>query len=346
MVSCSSVAYLGQAAKGQISLLLAREPIDALLSEQGIDAELRESLTLILELREFAASELGLPVGSSYESYVQLDRDFVVWNVFVAPEFSVDALTWCYPIAGCVGYRGFFSEEAAQASARALEAQGFEVYVGGVSAYSTLGWFDDPVLSSMLARSDLQLASTLFHELAHQVAYARGDTTFNESFASVVEREAMARWLASRGESPRLTEFEQSAGRRDRFTRLVLDARAELAELYSQQPAPGSEALRSAKAELRESLRVEYAALKMTWQDFGGYDAWFAGPLNNAQLSTIATYNGLVAEFECLLRQSEGELPDFFSRVSQLAKADELASTRLLEATGEGRGCGAADGLF
>jgi hypothetical protein len=195
--ACSSLGYYGQAVNGQLQLLARRQPIDSLLEAESTPADLRARLALVRQLLDFAAQELALPVHDQYRSYVELDRPFVVWNVFATPEFSMQPKTWCFPVAGCVAYRGWFSEARARADARRLREAGFDVFVGGVAAYSTLGWFSDPVLSTVLYREDHRLAMLLFHELAHQVAYTRDDSVFNESFATAVEQLGLAAWLAA-----------------------------------------------------------------------------------------------------------------------------------------------------
>lgn len=337
--SLSSLPYLTQAATGQIALLWAREDIDSLINHPGTEPALLKALQNVVAVRTFASAELALPVGKSYSSYVALGRDYAVWNVFAAPEFSVEPLTYCFPIAGCVAYRGYFEEAAALRAAALLEKDNVEVYVAGVSAYSTLGWFDDPVTSALLAQSPDRVAATLFHELAHRAVYAKGDTTFNESFASVVEDKALERWLEQQAAAGRLEEAALQRQRRDAFTQLILAAQTRFATLYAGsggRPAPSLDPtlvaeLRLGKAQLQAELRADYAELKASWQGYSGYERWFAGPLNNAQLSTVAAYNQLVPQFECLFEQHGSDLEAFIEEVSVLARRGEEASEALRE---------------
>jgi len=325
LVSCETVGYYSQAAQGQMSLLLGREQIDSLLRAPDLDAETRRKLQLVLEVREFAAQELLLDPGNSYLSYTALEQPYVLWNVFAAPEFSTEPTQWCYPIAGCVSYRGYFREDAAQRFADSLNAQGLDVYSGGVDAYSTLGWFDDPLTSAVLRRPDHRLAALLFHELAHQRLYVPGDTTFNESFATFVEQEGLRRWLEVNRQGGASEMIAREARMQEAFVTLVSEHRDFLRTLYSQ---PLDEAqMRAGKQAIQEAMRAEYARLREEWQ-YTGYDRWFAGPLNNAQLATVASYNALVPFFASLLMQAEGDLARFYAEVeafTQLPAAEREA---------------------
>ncbi|MBT8147544.1 MAG: aminopeptidase [Gammaproteobacteria bacterium] len=332
LVACETIGYYGQAAQGQLAILWNRERINDLLTEQELPAELRDKLTTVLQIREFATGELLLPAGDSYLSYVELDREHVVWNVFAAPEFSVDPVSWCYPIAGCVSYRGYFSEAGALSFADRLQQQGYDVYTGGVDAYSTLGWFDDPLLSTVIKRQDYQLATLIFHELAHQLVYVPGDTTFNESFATALEQEGLRRWLDWQGDSVTLERAQQETLRRQQFVDLVIDYREKFSELYQQELQETEKRLR--KAELQELMRLAYRDLKQSWGGIGAYDRWFESSLNNAQLSTVSSYNELVPAFTKLLQEEGGDLEAFYTRIAELADMDAKDRDRLL--TGEG----------
>lgn len=329
LAACETLGYYGQAARGQFALLWHRGDIADLLADQELSDQLRDRLTLVLEIRQFAVEELNLPAGDAYLSYVELDRDHVVWNVFAAPEFSVEPLRWCYPIAGCVSYRGYFNEAAALAYAGHLAGQGYDVYTGGVDAYSTLGWFDDPLLSTVIRRPDYQLAALIFHELAHRQVYVPGDTTFNESFATLVEQEGLRRWLERKGDEASLARARQESERRQQFVDLVIDYRGRLEALYEQELS--AESMRSRKAALQDDLRVAYRALKESWGGAGGYDSWFASPLNNAQLSTVSSYNELVPTFRRLLSTRNGDLRAFYGEVEQLAALAPEQRTQALE---------------
>ena len=321
LAGCDTLGYYRQAIVGQWQLISTRRDLDSVLQEPSLPDPTRRQLQLVKQLREFAAGELKLPVKQHYDSYVELGREFVVWNVFAAPEFSVDAKQWCYPVAGCVSYRGYFAEAEAQRFADSLRQQGLDVYVGGVAAYSTLGWFDDPVLSSMLKRDDGQLAATLFHELAHQLLYVKGDTVFNESFATMVEMEGQRRWLQQHyaaGEQAAMAVSVQTAReRQQQFVDLVQATAEELRSLYVQA-LPAAE-MRARKQVLQAQLRERYLQLKSRWQGYGGYDRWFAGPLNNAQLGTVSTYNAWVGAFAAMLKAKQGDLSAFYAEAKALS---------------------------
>lgn len=334
LAGCSSLGYYGQAISGQWQILLQRRPISKLVNDPATPAPLRERLLLVQALRDFAESSLQLPVGRQFSSYVDVQRPFVVWNVFAAPALELQPLRWCYPVAGCVSYRGYFSEAAARTFARQLQAQGHDVYVGGVAAYSTLGWFADPVLNTVIGRESWQLASLLFHELAHQVVYVPGDTAFNESFATTVEQLGLERWLQQQGRAAEaeslLQRSVEDAARREQFVALVQAAVAELRQLYASAQLP--EQKLQLKQQRLQQLRQDYQLLRAQWGGHAGYDAWFAQELNNAQLLTVATYNDLVPGFRRLLDACDGELSCFYARVRTLAGQDALTRQQALAA--------------
>ncbi|MCY1342453.1 putative aminopeptidase [compost metagenome] len=312
---CSSLGYYGQLASGQLRLLAAREPVAEVVDDPARDAALRQRLRLAQEARAFASAELGLPDNRSYRLYSDIRRPYVVWNVFATPELSLQPLTHCFPIAGCVAYRGYYDEAAARAEARRLQGDGMDVHVGGVEAYSTLGWFDDPILSSMLRWGDQRLAETIFHELAHQRFYLPGDTAFNESYASFVEREGGRRWRAAQGLP---AQDSPLAAQRDALARLVLDTRERLQKLYASG-RPAAE-LRAGKAAEFDRLRREYRALRdREWGGKGPFDAWIEAPLNNAKLLPFGLYDQWVPAFAELFRQLGGNWPAFHARVEKLA---------------------------
>jgi predicted aminopeptidase len=271
-------------------------------------------------MRQFAVGELHLPDNGSYRSYADVGRPFVVWNVFAAPEFSVQPKQWCFPVAGCVVYRGYFSEEKARAFAAKLEAQGNDVYVGGVPAYSTLGHFDDPVLSTMMTWSDVRLAAIMFHELTHQLVYVPGDTSFNEAFASVVEVEGVRRWLATQHREDELAAFVAGRERQIRIARLLGAGRERLKALY----ASGVEAhvMRERKRQELERLAAQYQALLASWSGQPESDNQIGHQLNNAYLASVAAYEECVPGFEHLLAATGDDLPLFYERVKSLARED------------------------
>ncbi len=310
--------YYAHVAAGQMDLNARRVPIADVLADPASPEALRARLEHVVEVRRFATEVLGLPDNGSYASYADLERSHVVWNVFAAPEFSVEARRWCFPVAGCVAYRGYFAEDKARRAADRLARRGFDVHVSPVAAYSTLGHFADPVLSSMLRYDEVSLAALLFHELAHQVAYAPGDSDFSEAFATVIEFEATRRWLAARGEEARLAGYLEARRRFFAVADLMLGTRAALARLYASGLAEG--AMREAKAREIERLRAGYRTLRDGWGTGGpGMDALLEGEINNARLVALSTYQrcvpGLMARLEALGRN----LPAFYALGRELA---------------------------
>ncbi|MFW5927427.1 MAG: aminopeptidase, partial [Wenzhouxiangella sp.] len=255
---CATLAWYGQAARGQIELLAKREDIADLIADPATPDDLRARLQYVLELRQFAVEELHLPDGRSYRSYADLEREAAVWNVVATPAFSMTPKTWCYPIAGCLAYRGYFRRERAEAHRDRLAADGYDAAVFPAVAYSTLGWFADPVLNTMLVDDDARLAGMIFHELAHEKLFVKGDTAFNEAYAGLVEREGVRRWLAARERKDDLTRYLEQREQERAFTRLLLDARERLVELYARDLE--EERLIAAKAGVFAELRDEYAA--------------------------------------------------------------------------------------
>lgn len=329
LLSCETVSYYTQAARGQLSIMMGRQSIERLLDNPSLAAETRHKFELVLDIRKFAENELHLPVNDNFATYVEIPREHVVWNVFAAPEFSTESLTWCYPVAGCVAYRGYFSEARASRYASRLSDEGYDVYTGGVDAYSTLGWFDDSLLSTVLDRADYQLANLIFHELAHQVVYLAGDTTFNESFATAVAREGVRRWLSARGQGELQQTAELNSERQDQFVSLVTTWRDRFATLYDE--SLDEEQMRERKQQLQEEFREAYYQLRGEWGEYGGYDTWFANSLNNAQLSTVGSYNDLVPAFDQLLMQMDGELARFYDEVAAMAELPDSERNAALD---------------
>ena len=318
---CSHLGYYGQAVAGHMDLLHRAQPVAELIADPATAPALRERLALAQRMRDFAVTELGLPDNRSYRSFSDLQRPAAVWNVVAAPELSLTLKTWCFPVAGCVGYRGYFDRRRAEATAARLRAAGYEVLVYPVPAYSTLGWLDwlggDPLLSTFIGWPEGELARLIFHELAHQLVYVRDDMTFNESYASAVDRLGVQRWLAAHG-SPAAHEaharFEQ---RRAQFRALVQAARSELEAVYaSGRPAAEQ---RAAKAEVYARLRAGHRRLRDgEWGGFAGHDAWFANA-NNAALGIFAAYDDLVPGFEGLYRRCGGDFVCLHDQARQLA---------------------------
>jgi predicted aminopeptidase len=316
LAGCTAADYYWQGVRGQLDLLERARPIPAVLATTE-DPALKRKLERVLAIREYASRELALPDNPSYRSYTDLGRRFVLWNVFAAPELSLEPRQWCFPVAGCVNYRGYFDEAAARAEASQLAATGDDVYVGGVPAYSTLGYFNDPMLSTVIRYPDTEVARLIFHELAHQVAYAKDDTVFNESFAVAVEEEGIGRWLAAQNDPALTVQFNTSQRYRDGFRTLVARTRSELMTLYASHASV--EEKRAGKAAAFASMRAAYDALKKGWGGFAAYDSWFAQGPNNANLAAVGLYTQKVPEFHALLAGDGGDLRRFYAHVKALA---------------------------
>lgn len=314
---CGNVGYYLQSAGGQLEVWQREAPITQVLQDPASPPQLKAQLVLVQRLRDFASAELALPDNRSYRSYADLGRPFVVWNVYAAPELSLEPQQWCFVLAGCVNYRGYFSEAEARAQARELAAAGNDVYVGGVPAYSTIGWFADPVLNTFIDYPEPELARLLFHELAHQVVYVPDDTVFNESFATAVEHAGVARWLAQHGSAAGRARVAQLQRFRAGFGQLLMQAREELAAVYAGSGTAADK--RQRKTAVFARLRQSYETQRQAWGGFAGYDRWFAQPLGNAHLAAVAIYTQQVPAFEALLAQSGGELPRFYAAVKTLA---------------------------
>jgi predicted aminopeptidase len=321
IASLSGGCYLLQSAEGQLSLMSKREPIARVIEEPSTPAKLRAQLQSVTAIRNFASRELGLPDNGSYRKYADIGRTYVVWNVVAAPEFSVDPKKWCFPIVGCVAYRGYFVEARARRFAGGLHARGFDVVVGGVAAYSTLGHFDDPILSTMVNWDDVELAAIIFHELTHQLLYVRNDASFNEALATTVEEEGVRRWLQLQGREQDLAEHLLEHRRYVQVIALMGETRERLRALYASGLPPPL--MRERKREAFAALRESYAALREQWGGHAPFDAWFAQDLNNAHLASIATYFACVPGFERELQAAGGNLPAFYRRVRELAKLDQ-----------------------
>lgn len=326
---CATVGFYAQAVQGHLGVLARSRAIDDLLVDPATPADLKERLALVLRIRAFASRELALPDNASYLSYADVGRPAVVWNVFAAPEFSVDARQWCFLVAGCVGYRGYFDRAAADRFAeRARREEGLQTWVGAVPAYSTLGWFDDPVLNTFVRWPEAELARLIFHELAHQRVYAPGDTAFNESYAVAVEIEGVRRWMKANGDPAAGEAHARSLARREAFFAMLLAHRDQLATLFRQ--ADGDDARRKGRKALDERLRAEYTAFRIAWgvpasagrpaQPFDGFDRWFGDGPNNAQLASVALYNEHVPAFKAMIEAVGGDMARFHARVAVLAR--------------------------
>jgi predicted aminopeptidase len=316
----SGGCYVLQSAQGQLSLLSKRRPISRVIDEASTPPALRAQLQAVAAIRDFASRELGLPDNGSYRSYADVGRRFVVWNVVAAPAFSVDARQWCYPIIGCVAYRGYFVESRARRYAARLRREGLDVMVGGVAAYSTLGHFNDPVLNTMMGWNDVELASIIFHELTHQMLYVPNDSSFNEALATTVEEEGVRRWLHAQGRETDLAKHLVEQEHYAKVVDLLRATRAELREVYASGLAP--ELLRDKKRAEFASLRSAFALLKADWGGHAPFESWFDGDVNNAHLASVGTYFDCVPGFERELKAAGGDLSAFYARVRGLAKLD------------------------
>ncbi|MBY0555908.1 MAG: aminopeptidase [Burkholderiaceae bacterium] len=319
LAGCAQLQYYVQAAQGQYALWSDARPIEDWLGDPATDPQLKARLEKALLIRRFAVQELGLPDNASYRNYAALSRPFVLWNVVATPELSLTPLQWCFPIAGCVSYRGYYSKDDAQDYAAGLRKQGHDVQVGGVPAYSTLGWFSDPLLSTFIHFSDAELARMVFHELAHQVVYVPGDSTFNESFATAVEEAGVERWLDLYGSAPMRLAYAQYTVRRQAFLDLLIRHRSMLEQLYAGKTSVRYQ--RAEKARIFQHLQSDYQQLKISWGGYAGYDRWFAEPLSNAHLSAVGTYHELLPAFRTLMRQ-ERTFVRFYVAVQNLALLD------------------------
>jgi len=335
LVGCETLGYYAQAVRGQAELWQATRSIDSVVADPAVAPQLKERLQNASRIREFASRELHLPDNRSYRGYADLKRPYVVWNVFATEPYSVTPKQWCFPIAGCVAYKGYFGKEQAEAFAAELRREGNDVHIGGVPAYSTLGFLNDPVLNTFVHYPPVELARLIFHELAHQQVYVSGDTTFNESFAVTVEREGVRRWLAHHGSPEALAAFQRAQERRTAFHTLVLDYRDRLARLYASGGSP--DAMAAGKGRIFGELHAAYAALKQSWGGFSGYDQWLGANANNASLASVAVYTRLVPAFQAMLESSHGDLAKFYAevrRVADLPREDREAHLNRMQTGG------------
>lgn len=317
LAGCSTLGYYSQAIRGHLDLMQRARPVDDLLADESAPEALRRRLHVAQRVRLFAFRDLGLPRSESYSRYVELGRPVVTWNVIATPALSIAPVQSCYPIAGCFSYRGYFSRSEAKRHAEDLRLKGYDTYVAGATAYSTLGWFDDPLLSSMVERDEEEMVATLFHELAHRKLYLPGDVAFNEAFATVVADEGVKRWY--RGTPEQYARYAQRQRRLQGVTALLLDARRRLERLYAEVGKSDEEKLREKRACLNR-LREDYARLKEEWGGDKSFDAWFPPGINNAHLALTATYHELVPGLVALLAESDGNLEIFYASAASLAR--------------------------
>lgn len=315
-ISGCSLPYYWQAAAGQLELLGEREPVPDVLADPEQSEATRLALQHATEVREFAVTELGLPDNDSYRSYTDLGRRYVVWNVVAAEEFSLTARQWCFPIAGCVTYRGYFDEDDARSYAEKLDAEGLDTYVAGVSAYSTLGYFSDPILNTMLTGGELYVAGTIIHELAHQRFYIAGDTELNEAFASAIEEYGVQRWLSLNGDVEALETYRGRQQRREAFYRLVTNQQERLRAIYAADATPDE--MRREKRAAFATLVAEYETVRGSWAGSNDYESWFSPPLNNAKIASVTAYSGLLPSLRAYLTQHG--LDAFYAEMEALSE--------------------------
>jgi predicted aminopeptidase len=318
--SCRTIGFYSQAAQGQWQILRAARPLPEVIADGKSSAPLKQKLLLIEELRAYAKTTLHLPVDKQFKDYADLKRRYVVWVVFAAPAYSVEAEGWWYPLVGTLHYRGFFTEAAATAEAEKLMAKGLDVHVGGTEAYSTLGWFADPVLNTFLNRDTADLAELIFHELTHARIFIAGDTEFNEALATAVGGFGVREWLRSKGDKKALQDYEASMVKDREIIKLLLSTRAELKTAYATATDKAA-----AKAACFAEMRQRYEGIKQRWTGASPYDRFFAKPMNNARLCTVSTYYDMVPDFERLIALYPGDIDGFFARVAELGELDHDA---------------------
>ena len=340
LAGCSQIEFYWQGIAGQTDILARARPIDEVIAATP-DPALKARLVRTQAIRAFASRELALPDNRSYTNYADLGRPYAVWNVFAAPELSLSPRQWCFPVAGCVAYRGYFAESDARAEAARLADAGDDVHLGGVPAYSTLGYFDDPVLSTFVRYREVELARLIFHELAHQVVYVKDDTSFNESFATTVEEAGIARWLAAEAgsrdpaEAPELAA-DAARGQRLRatFRALIAATRDRLAALYASSASDAEK--RAGKAAAFAAMRAEYERQKAASAGVTAFDRWFAGGANNAGIVAAGLYADRVPQFTALLAAEDGDLARFYARVKALAAMPQAEREAALAAAAAG----------
>jgi len=328
---CSTIDYYHQSISGHFNLISKRERIVDIVNDPTRDEKLITQLHLVEELRSFASDWLKLPDNDSYRSYVQLDKPYVTWNVFAAPEFSGTLQQWCFLVVGCVPYRGYFDEVEANSYAEQLSEQGLDVYVAGVPAYSTLGWFDDPLLSSMLDRGEIVAAAYIFHELAHQQFYLKGDGAFNEAFATAVEEIGVLEWLQQQDRGQDVQRYDDWLIQKSIFSEFVKSSRDEFEVLYQQEY--DIEKMQAEKEILISEMRRKFANLSSENNQIARYSKWMAGPLNNAQLGAISLYRELLPSFRRIFGVCENDLDRFYGYVERIAKLPEEQRVTTLHTT-------------
>lgn len=331
---CSSMGYYAQSVHGQLGVMAASRPVEDVIDDPQTPASVRRQLQVLPSLRQFAVEQLALPKSDSYHLYADVKREALVWNVVAAPVDSLHPRQWCYPVLGCAAYRGYFDLQAADAFAAGLTAEGWDTAVEPVPAYSTLGWFSDPLPSTVIDWPLPDIAGLLFHELAHEALYVSGDSAFNEAYATVVEKEGVRRWLKQFGSAQQRRGFLRREQRRLDFLQLLARTRQRLTELYAE--GVGRDELVLRKEATIGLLRGEYADLRQEWGGYAGYDRWMQRPLNNAHLASISTYHALEPAFRLILLRVDGDMAAFHAACAEIAAAPsaerEASMNRLVAA--------------
>ena len=329
LCACSSVSYYSQSITGQFEILQGRKPIPDVIQDQQTPEPIRQKLMEVENILQFAGQQLSLPNNGSYQHYVDLQRPYVVWNVFAAPTLSLQPVRWCFLFVGCLSYRGYFNKDMAVKFANELQQQELDVYIGGVAAYSTLGWFNDPVMNTMLAYEPHYLARLIFHELSHQKLYIKDDTEFNEAFADAVALIGVKRWAQTQHPSA-LDALNLELQYEQQFIELVLRYRTKLQSLYTSTLTAPEKLVQ--KQKLIDAIRDEYEEMRSQWNGYSAYDAWFAGTINNAKFSALATYRNHVPDFLEMYSATGNDLDLFYTVVEQLESCDKAKRYQYLQA--------------
>jgi len=328
---CSTIGYYHQSISGHLKLISKRERITDIVNDPTRDEKLVTQLRLVEKIRSFASSKLRLPDNDSYLSYVQLEKPYVTWNVFAAPEFSIALRQWCFLVVGCVPYRGYYDEHEANSYAEKLAQEGVDVYVAGAPAYSTLGYFDDPLLSSMLDRGEIVAAAYIFHELAHQQFYLKGDGAFNEAFATAVEEIGVLAWLEQQSRSEEVQRYNDWLLQKSVFSDFIESSREEFEALYQQEYDMGK--MQAEKEILIAEMRRKFANLSSGNKQIARYSRWMSGPLNNAQLGAISLYREMVPAFRRIYSLCENDFERFYNYVEEISKHSEMQREEILRTT-------------
>jgi len=327
---CADIGYYWHSASGHLDLMSRRVDIDELLADDKLDSNLRARLLLVQDIRRFSINHLHLPANGSYSNYVALQQPYVIQNLFAAPEFSTRLHQWCYPVIGCASYRGYYDEPRLLAYVEELQSQGLEVHVGRVPAYSTLGWFDDPVLSSFIDWPDYRLAGLLFHELTHQQIYIDDDTTFNESLASAVQQVGTLLWLQSNNQLEAQDDYRRWLVYRDAAIDLIVATRSELDAIYASDMTDSEK--RARKAQQFQQARIAHDNIASRHGVEGGFKRWFAVGLNNAKIGSVAAYNSRLHAFIRILDALAGDFPAFYHYTERLSELERASRNQCLDA--------------